>query len=170
MAKLTAKQQRFVDEYLIDLNATQAYLRAGYQVSENVAAVNALRLLKNAKIQEVLSQAMQERAKRTEITADRVLKELAKIGFADLKEVVDWTEEGKVILRASNEVDGSILSEVSETEIDFGDYIKRTKKVKLHDKMRALEMIGKHLGMFTDKIEHAGEVSINVTLVDDDDG
>ncbi len=168
MAKLTPKQQRFVNEYLIDLNATQAYLRAGYNVSENVAAVNAQRLLRNANIQAELTNAMQERSERTQITQDMVLRELAKIGFSDLKAVVEWTEDGRIILRASDEVDGAILAEVSETEIDFGDYTKRTKKVKLHDKMRALELIGKHLGMFKDNVHLSGEVGVQI--VDDIDG
>ena len=168
MAKLTPKQRRFIEEYLIDLNATQAAIRAGY--SQKTAAPQAARLLINVKIQQALQEAMCKREERTQITQDRVLQELAKIGFSDLKTVVDWTEDGKIRIRATDEVDGAILAEVSETEIDFGDYTKRTKRVKLHDKMRALEMIGKHLGMFTDKTEHSGEVSINITLVDDDDG
>jgi phage terminase small subunit len=90
VAKLTAKQQRFVQEYLVDLNATQAYLRAGYKVSETVSAVNAQRLLRNAKVQEVLSQAMQERAQRTEITADMVLQHWWDIGTADPNDIIQF--------------------------------------------------------------------------------
>ena len=71
---LTPKQQRFVDEYIVDLNATQAYLRAGYKVSETVASVNASRLLANARVQAAIESRKQERARRTEVTQDYVIQ------------------------------------------------------------------------------------------------
>ena len=71
---LTPKQQRFVDEYLVDLNATQAYLRAGYKVSETVANVNASRLMANAKVQAAIEKRKQDRAQRVEVTQDYVIK------------------------------------------------------------------------------------------------
>ena len=93
MAKLTEKQKRFVDEYLIDLNATQAYKRAGYSVkSDNAAGVEGLKLLRNPKIQIHIHERQLELQKRTEITQDKVLNELAKIAFssgADFAQVVD---------------------------------------------------------------------------------
>lgn len=86
--KLTVKQEMFVKEYMVDFNATQAYLRAGYNVSEKVAAVNAKRLLSNAKIQGHLKKAMDERSKRTEITADMVLKHWWDIATADPNDII----------------------------------------------------------------------------------
>ncbi len=163
MAKLTAKQEKFIQEYLIDLNATQAAIRAGY--SSKTAAEQSSRLLINVKIQAAIQEAMRERSERTQITQDKVLQELAKIGFADLKSVVSWTKDGKIIVKPSAEVDGTIVSEISETEINYGDYIKRTKKVKLHDKIRALELIGRHLGMFKDNLNVQAEVGVQI--VDD---
>ena len=85
MAKLTAKQQRFCDEYLIDLNATQAAIRAGY--SKRTAAASAARLLRNVKVQEYISEKQKEIEKRTEVTQDMVIKELAKIAFLDIRKL-----------------------------------------------------------------------------------
>lgn len=90
---LTHRQQRFVDEYLIDLNATQAAIRAGY--SEKTAYSMGQRLLKNVEIQAAIQKAMQKRSQRVDITADRVLTELAKLAFFDIRKLLD--DEGKPI-------------------------------------------------------------------------
>lgn len=162
MAKrLTPKQKRFVQEYLIDLNATQAAIRAGY--SPRTANEQGARLLAKASVQSALQEAMKRREKRTEVTADRVVQELAKIAFADLKDFVEFGPDG-VRIKNSKEVDGTVLAEVSETT--FKDSTTRT--VKLHPKIKALELLGKHLGMFIEKHEHSGPDGgpIPVTLED----
>lgn len=118
MAKLTAKQEIFCREYIIDLNATQAAIRAGYskKTANRIASENLSKLDIQRKIQEL----QQERAERTEITQDRVLKELAGIGFAPI-----------------------------------------TKgKIKAADKTKALELLGRHLGMFTDKLQIEGDIKM----------
>ena len=106
MAKLPAKQQLFVKEYIVDLNGTQAYLRAGYKASEEAARRNASRLLTKADIQAAIREAMKAREQRTEVSADRVVKELAKIAFADIKDFlafrtgitqVGYTDDGEPI-------------------------------------------------------------------------
>ena len=182
---MTPKQQRFVEEYLIDLNATAAYRRAGYEAEGNSAEVNAARLLRNAQVADAIAAAQGERSARTEITADLVLKELAKIGFADMRKLLKWTgnlprmdldraeETGEVEISAANfvrlfdsdELDDDIVGAISE--------ISQTKdgalKVKLHDKQAALVNIGKHLGMFTTKIEHSGAVDVNHKVQEDAD-
>lgn len=81
MAKLTAKQKKFVEEYLIDLNATQAAIRAGY--SPNTAQEQSSRLLSNVMVKNEIDKAMAERSRRTGINQDRVLRELAKIAFVN---------------------------------------------------------------------------------------
>lgn len=161
---LNDMQRLFVTEYLIDLNATQAAIRAGY--SEKTAMEQGSRLLRNVKIKEAIQIAMDERVKRTEVTQDRVLKELAKIGFADLKDFlrygtekvrIDTDNDGNPVYdykqtveaKSSDEVDGTLVSEVSIGK-------DGTFKFKLHDKMAALDKMGKHLGLFNDK-----EVSTN---------
>lgn len=160
--KLTEKQKRFCDEYLIDLNATQAAIRAGY--SDKTANRIANENLSKLDIQEYIQKRMKDREKRTEITQDKVLNELAKIGFVDIKQYLQYktaktvidhdAETGEPIIDYkqiidvldSSEVDGSVIQEVSIGK-------DGTFKFKLHDKMSALEKIGKHLGMFTDKVE-----------------
>lgn len=144
---LTDKQRLFVREYLVDLNATQAAIRAGY--SADTAEQQASRLLSNVKVQEAIQKAMYKREQRIEITADRVLEELAKIGFANMQDYVEWGRKG-VRLRESSELtpaQAAAISEVSETITESGGSLK----FKLHSKIVALERIGKHLGMFDDK-------------------
>lgn len=170
--ELTPKQRAFVREYLVDLNATQAAIRAGY--AESGASVEGSRLLANAKVASAVESAMALRAVRTEITADRVLTELAKIGFSDIRKAVKWhsaliTEEDNpdggdiaviktvvtntVQMVASDEIDddtAACISEVSQTATGG-------VKIKLHDKRAALVDIGRHLGMFKERVEHTGK-------------
>lgn len=151
--KLTAQQQRFVDEYLIDLNATQAAIRAGY--SAKTAQEQSARLLSNVMVQDSVSKAVDRRSKETGITQKRVLVELARVAFGDIRKVMSWGEDG-VTLKESSELsddDAAIVSEVSETITEKGSNLK----LKTHDKLRALEMVGRHLGMFKDKVEVTGE-------------
>ncbi|WP_026678207.1 terminase small subunit [Fictibacillus gelatini] len=171
MAKLTAKQQRFVEEYLIDLNATQAAIRAGYSVKR--ASEIGYQLLQKTTVSEAVARAMAERSKRTGVSQDRVIEQLAKIAFADLKDYVNWNEFGVSIIN-SEDVDGSVLSEVSETVnntiLPNGTEIeKKTKKVKLNDKIKALELLGKHLGMWTEKQQVEFTVPVFVDDVPEED-
>lgn len=179
---LTQKQKRFVEEYLCDLNATQAAIRAGY--SEKTARQIAKENLTKPYIQEAVAKAIQERSERTKVTADEVVEQLAKIAFADITEFVKFgrrevpvmgafgpvyeeTEDGKkhpvmkevnyVDFKESGQVDGTIISEVKQG--------KDGSSVKLNDRMRALESLGRHLGMFKDNI--TGDVDITVTIIDD---
>ena len=162
--QLTPKQSRFVDEYLIDLNATQAAIRAGY--SAKTAESAASRLLRNVKVQEAISSRMKDREKRTEITQDMVLHELAKIGFADIRKAVKWGEgisvqnpesgemevSNGISLIGSEQIDddtAAAISEVSQTIQGL--------KIKMHDKKGALVDIGRHLGMFPNKTELTGK-------------
>lgn len=148
-AKLPPKQRRFVQEHLVDLNATQAAIRAGY--SAKTADVQGPRLLGNVRIQEAIQEAMSRREKRTEITADRVLNELAKIAFSDLTDFVEFGPDG-IKIRPSDKVDGAVLSEVSEM-ITKGASVT---SVKLHSKMKALELLCKHLGLAPEKHQLSG--------------
>ena len=93
MAKLTDKQQRFVDEYLIDLNATQAAIRAGY--SAKTADQQGSRMLANVKVKQAVAEKQAQRSKRTGVNQDRVVLELAKVAFAKMTDIVDSTEKSK---------------------------------------------------------------------------
>lgn len=141
-AEINAKQSRFVDEYLIDLNATQAAIRAGY--SAKTAGAQGFVLLKNAEIAAEIARRQKKRAKRTEITQDRVLKELERIAFSDTRRVVKWSGISVNVIDSEtlSDDDAAAVSEVSQTMHGI--------KIKLHDKIRALELIGKHLGTFKD--------------------
>src|SRR5690349_21141351 len=84
-AELTPKQQRFATEYCIDLNATAAYVRAGYRARGNSAEVSACRLLRNAKVQEAIEQKQKEVAKRCELTTENIVRETAAVAFSDIR-------------------------------------------------------------------------------------
>ena len=150
MAKLTAKQQRFVDEYLIDLNATQAAIRAGY--SADTAMEQGYQLLRKTSVSNAISQAMAHRSRRTGITQDRVLRELARVAFVNANDVID-TDSATVRADATADDLACIQSvKVKVSESEMGSSSER--EIKLYDKMRALEMLGKHLGIF-ERRDHA---------------
>lgn len=160
MAKLSPKQQLFADEYLIDLNATQAAIRAGY--SPKTADQQGSRLLTIVKVRTYIDQKMADRSRRTGISQDRVLQELARIAFVQIPDVID-VETARVNESASPD-DLAVIQgiKVKESWGDKGSSVER--EVKIADKGKALEMIGRHLGMFTDKTE----IDIkSVTFVDD---
>ena len=146
--KLTDRQQQFVDEYLIDLNATQAAIRAGYSVK--TAQEQSSRLLSNVMVQRVIAEKMAERSRRTGVNQDRVVLELAKIAFVKLTDIID--EKGK-IKDTATEDDLACLEgyKYKYSDTDTGYSIER--EVKLSSKMKALELLGKHLGMWNDKVD-----------------
>lgn len=167
-SKLTAKQQRFCDEYLVDLNATQAAIRAGY--SEKTACEQGARLLANVKVQHYLQKRKKERVERTEITQDMVLYELANIAFsnaADYAAVVEkdaMTEVDGVMIPALDAegkpvkyrtVEPVLTKDLTEQQKRALAVIKKGRdgfEIKAHDKVRALELLGKHLGMWEEKV------------------
>lgn len=163
---MTQKQAMFCCEYIVDLNGTQAAIRAGYsaKTANRIATENLSKPVIKAEIERLMS----ERKDRVEITADRVLAELAKIGFADMRDVASWgetvvDEDGKPIhgvkLVSSDKLTDSAaaaISEIAETPAGL--------RIKLHDKRAALVDIGKHLGMFTEKVEHSGAIQVQSTV------
>lgn len=156
MAKLTAKQQTFVEEYLIDLNATQAAIRAGYS-AKNADKIGS-ELLGKTRVAEAVSMAMAERSRRTGINQDRVLQELARIGFAKITDVVD-PETAKIRPDASDD-DLACIQSIKIKPNEFGT----EREVKLYDKKSALVDLGKHLGLFKDKLELNGDRDLNITI------
>ena len=166
---LTDKQKRFCEEYLIDLNATQAAIRAGY--SPKTAEQTESRLLRNVKVQEYIAKRQKELSRSTEITQERVIKELALIAFsnnADYAHVVEkklqveaggalvdvLDKDGKPVMYRT--VEPVLTEELTEEQKRALAVIKKGRdglEVKSCDKVKALELLGKHLGIFTDKIE-----------------
>ncbi len=158
---MTGKQERFVEEYLIDLNATQAAIRAGY--SPKTANEQASRLLAKVNIQAAISKAQAERSRRTGINQDRVIRELAKVAFLNPVDVIDM--DGATIRGEANREDTAAIASVRVKTIPTDDGPITEREVKTYDKLKALELLGKHLGMFTDKLKLEGGVP--VVLYDD---
>ncbi|MEE1439256.1 MAG: terminase small subunit [Christensenellales bacterium] len=153
---LTDRQERFCQEYLIDLNATQAYIRAGY--SARTAHNCASRLMAKAGVRARIDELMAVRSRRTGVTQERVVRELARIAFVDPTQAIDFECAG---LREDAKADdrAALMSVRVKSGDDFTE-----REVRLYDKVRALELLGKHLGMFTEKVELSGE---RVRIVDD---
>jgi phage terminase small subunit len=156
---LTDKQIRFVEAMLVEPNQTKAYKAAGYSGEGNTAEVNASRLLKNAKVATELARRRAERAERTNVTADRVVRELAKLGFSDLKRVASWDNSGVKWIPSDElpEEESATLKDVSftrERRYEKGGGVVETTNTKLtmHDKRGALELLGRHLGLFKDNV------------------
>ena len=145
---MTKKQDRFVKEYLIDLNGTQAAIRAGY--SPKTANEQASRLLANVSVKKAIDKAIAERSRRTGISADRVVRELAKIGFANIGDVVDLNTAK--IKDSATEDDLACIQAVKIKPTEWG--IER--EVRMYDKKGALVDLGRHLGIFNDRIEISG--------------
>lgn len=156
MAKLTDKQKRFVEEYLIDLNATQAAIRAGYSI--NNADKIGSELLGKTRVSEAISKAMAERSRRTGISQDRVVNELAKIAFVNMLDVVD--EEGRIRSTASED-DLACIESIKHKESSSINGDSTEREVKIASKLKALELLGKHLGMWNDKLD----VNMNVPII-----
>ena len=152
---ITPKKQLFVDEYLVDLNATQAAIRAGY--SAKTARSQGQRLLTDVDIKELVSKSMAERSKATQITAERMLQELGRVAFFDPRRLLNADGSPRPI----NELDddtaavlaGMDISEEYEGTGEDRRFVGYTKKVKLADKVGALNLAMRHLGMLTDKLE-----------------
>ncbi len=157
---MTKKQKRFIEEYLIDLNATQAAIRAGYSpdTAKSIGSEN----LTKPDIKAQIARAMAERSRRTGVNADRVVMELAKIAFVNANDVID-TETATLRPDALPEDTAAIQSVKVKT---FGeDGLER--EIKMADKLKALELLGKHLGMFRDKLEVSGTLETEKTKLDD---
>nr|DAL57133.1 MAG TPA_asm: Terminase small subunit [Caudoviricetes sp.] len=142
----------FVEEYLIDLNATQAAIRAGY--SAKTADQQGSRMLANVKVQQAIAERMAERSKRTGVNQDRVVLELSKIAFLKMTDVVD---RNGAIKQDASEDDLACIESIKykESDNEYGGSVER--EVKVASKLKALELLGKHLGMWNDKLD------VNVT-------
>ena len=148
---MTPKQKLFVSEYLIDLNATQAAIRAGY--SPRTAEQQGYQLLEKTTVSTAIKKAMAERSRRTGISSDRVLNELARIAFANAKDVMNLNDGSA---RQDAGLDDTAAIQSLRTKVTPTKAGKmREQEVRMFDKIRALELLMRHLGMFEDpaKIE-----------------
>lgn len=176
---LNAKQLRFVEEYLIDMNATQAAIRAGYKAAN--ADVTGPRLLGHVGVAAEIAKRQKKVSEKLEVTKERIVFELARIGFADIRKAIKWN--GLLVSEEDNDEGGDVLV-VRETRtnhvllVDSADLDNDTAaaiseisqnatggiKIKMHDKQAALVNLGKHLGMFVEKHEHSGKIDLVPTI------
>lgn len=161
MARLSKKQQTFVDEYLIDLNATKAAIRAGYKRSE-YTDTNANKLLENTRIAEEIEKKMAERSKRTGINQDRVVDELAKLAFVNPADVIDL--QSATVLPDAKPEDLACIQSVKIKRTTKGKNVIEEREIRFYDKKDSLVQLGRHLGMFKDKVSLEGVVP---TIIDD---
>lgn len=165
MANLTPKQQRFVDEYLIDLNATQAAIRAGY--SKDSAKEIGCENLTKPNIQEAIAEANKSRQQRIQVDADYVLRRLVEIDQMDVLDIMD-DKHNLLPLSEWPKVWRQYLSSLESLELSDAD--GAVKKIKWPDKVKNLELLGKHVsvGAFKDKVEMTGKdgepMQTNVTV------
>lgn len=152
---LPPRQQRFADEWLVDMNATRACIAAGYTKNEKAAAVQGHQLLRNPKVAEYIATAQAKRAERVQVTADRTLSELATIGFSNICDFFQ-SEDGRLycddLKKLPPEAQRCIKSikqvESERLSPDGGEPLKtRRVEVELWPKVQALQLIMKHLGM-----------------------
>jgi len=157
MASLTPKQQRFVEEYLIDLNATQAAIRAGY--SEKTAKEIGSENLTKPNIAKAIEEAQNKRAEQTQIDATYVLRRLVEIDQMDVLDIMD----DQMKIRPVNEWPKVWRQYVVNLEnLELSDGEGCFKKIKWPDKVKNLELLGRHVsvGAFKDKVEHSGKLEI----------
>lgn len=164
MPKLKNKRHELlVQEYLIDLNQTQAAIRAGY--SPKTANEQASRLFANVNIRARVDELMAERSKRTGVNADRVLFELARLGLINAADVINM--DSATIKSSAARDDTAAIASVKVKIIPSEDGNIVEREIKLYDKNKSLELLGKHLGLFTDKLELSGKLPLQVVIEDD---
>jgi phage terminase small subunit len=159
---LRPKQQAFVDHYLLDLNATAAYKRAGYRATGRSAENAASRLLGNAGVRAAIQQAQAERARRCHLEADRVLKEAMAVAFSDLGDLIEFTTEG-IRLKDGSQVPEAARKALAGIRVrrtigDDHNPAAETVEFRLWDKLEALDKLMRHLGLLTNKLAVTGEV------------
>lgn len=170
---LTDQQRCFVSEFMLDLNATQAAIRSGY--SPRTANEQASRLLAQVSVADAVARAKADRAKRTGITADRVLRELAAVGFARLPDVARWGEDDLTLKDsdALTDDDARAIQSVTQVEkvvktLGQGETLmSRERTIKLHDKVKALTKLGDHIGLWKKEPDAQGD-PLRIVIVEDE--
>jgi phage terminase small subunit len=181
MPGLTPKQERFVQEYLIDLNATQAAIRAGY--SAKTAKQQGSENLTKPDVAAAIAEAQQNRAKTAGVTQEAIIEELRKIGFADIRKAIKWNGH---LVREEDNPDGGDVLVIKETRTNLVSLVDSDEldddtaaaiaevsqnasggvKIKMYDKRAALVDLGKHLGMFKDDSNKPADIHIHFDAPD----
>ena len=157
MADLTARQERFVLEYLVDFNGTQAAIRSGY--SAKTARQIATENLSKPDIQAALAHAQARQRERLEIDSDAVVTELARVAFSRMVDVASWDSDG-VYMIPSDELDHDVhaavkdirLTKTTVTRKNGDEEVTERFTINLHDKLAALDKLSRHLGIYNDSV------------------
>lgn len=139
MSDITQKQKRFIDEYLTDLNARQAAIRAGYSVK--TADQQASRLLSNAKVRDKIQELILAKAQKLEVAQSRCIDEILRIAFSNITDVSQWDEEGNLTIQPSDMIDPLKIGSIAEIERRETADGRCRVKIKMHDKLRAIELL-----------------------------
>lgn len=162
MPTLSPKQENFCKQYLIDLNGAQSAIRAGY--SKKTAKEQATRLLTNVHIKKKIDELIAKRDAKTEVTADRILAELGKIAFSDIRKFYGKDSTLLNVQSLDDDTAGAISGiEIEEIFDKDGKCIGTTKKIKTNDKTKALELFMRHKGMFEKDNSQVGK-NIKITI------
>lgn len=157
------KHELLVQEYLVDLNKTQAAIRAGY--SPKSATQQASELFAKPNIRSRVEELLARRATRTGVNQDRIVRELARIAFAQAPDVINMSD---ATVKTSADVDDlAVIQSVKVKTIPTSEGTGYEREVRLADKLKALELLGKHTGLFTDKLELSGKLPLQVVIEDD---
>lgn len=166
--KYQEMQDRFCQEYIIDLNATRAAIRAGY--SKNGARSKGSHLLTKDNIQNKIQKLKAERSDRVQIEGDAVVTELVKVAFSNIQDFLEVLEDGEVMLKAFELIEREKLAAIESIKIsttrnkdESREYT--TTQFKLHSKLNALEQLGRHLGIFAADKKHDLNVSGEIRLL-----
>src|SRR6185437_12987689 len=161
--------ERFAQEYVVDLNATRSAIAAGY--SEKGATVRGSELLARRNVRKRVDELLSKRASKLELTAQRVLEEISRLAFSNMADYMEIGEDGKPIgldLSKITRDQAAAIQEISEdTTGGSGDGERRLilrTKFKLTDKTKNLELLGRHLGMLNDKIQHGADDALLAAL------
>lgn len=156
--KLTPKQERFAAEYVIDLNGTQAAIRAGY--SAKTAAIQAHHLLRHPLVSELIRQRKQSQLEVAGMTAARVMEEIRRLAFCDVRSFFDDSGNLKPMSELSDDQGAQLASfEIIKKNAEAGDgVIDTVHKIRVWDKTRVLELAMKHFGLLAEKVDHTGEI------------
>lgn len=157
---LNDRQLKFCDEYLLCLNLTQAAINAGYSPRSSPQMGEAL--MKKHEVAEYIKKKMEKREKRVEVKQDRIIEELAKIAFSDMKNVATWGN-GSVTFLDSEELSSDVTASISEISSSYGEN-SSSMKVKLHDKLRALDMLGRHLNLEMSKQKTSLDITGSIRI------
>jgi len=162
---VTPKQKRFIDEYLIDLNATQAAIRAGY--AESSAMDVGRRLVRKSPIQSEISRRQSQGQEKAIVTREQVLRELVAIGMSDVRKLYEEDGNLKPITELDDATAASIAGIETVTEVSGRGEdreVSYVRKVKRFDKNKALELLGRHLGLWEEKPAGGNIFNIQINM------